>query len=59
MLVCHYPGDFLELEVMMKEGQTVAEGEKIARDLMDKLGVKESELITGAYMDLLLEQNKN
>ena len=39
----------------MREGQPVSEGEGIARDLMKKLGVSEEDLVTGAYMDLLLK----
>ena len=42
----------------MREGQAVSEGEEIARDLMDQLGVREGDLITGAYMDLLLQQRE-
>ena len=46
-------GDFLELEVVLRPGQTVAEGEAIARDLMAQLGVPEQALVSGAYLDLL------
>ena len=46
-------GTFLELEVVMKPGQPLAEGEQIARDLMRKLGVRPEDLIAGAYVDLL------
>jgi predicted adenylyl cyclase CyaB len=46
-------GDFLELEVVMQEGQPLAEGERIAADLMAKLGIAAADLIEGAYMDLL------
>ena len=49
-------GDFLELEVMMKDGQPVEDGQRIATDLMAKLGIEENELISGAYMDLLLNK---
>ncbi|XP_060074499.1 uncharacterized protein LOC132554209 [Ylistrum balloti] len=49
-------GDFMELEVMMKEGQTTEEGQQIAEDLMDKLGVKQSDLLSGAYMDMILKK---
>ena len=40
----------------MKENQSVKEGEEIAKDLMSKLGVKEADLVKGAYIDLLSEQ---
>ena len=46
-------GNFMELEVQLSENQTVEEGSKIANDLMEKLGVKKDDLITGAYHDLL------
>jgi predicted adenylyl cyclase CyaB len=46
-------GQFMELEVVMQEGQSDAEGQAIAEDLMARLGVEGSDLIEGAYMDLL------
>jgi predicted adenylyl cyclase CyaB len=46
-------GQFIELEVVLSDGQTDAEGQAVARDLMTRLGVDESDLIQGAYMDLL------
>uniref|UniRef100_A0A3P8Y2S3 CYTH domain-containing protein n=2 Tax=Esox lucius TaxID=8010 RepID=A0A3P8Y2S3_ESOLU len=48
-------GHLMELEVVMKEGQSLEEGEVIARSLMKELGVREDSLVTGAYIDLLLE----
>lgn len=49
-------GDFLELEVVLREGQTEAEGTAIARSLLAQLGVPESALISGAYLDLLQDE---
>ncbi len=46
-------GRFMELEVVLEEGQSDAEGQKIAEDLMSALGVERDDLIDGAYMDLL------
>ena len=46
-------GDFLELEVVLHEGQSDAEGQAIAEELMQALGVDRSALLEGAYMDLL------
>jgi predicted adenylyl cyclase CyaB len=46
-------GQFMELEVVMQDGQGDAEGQEIAEVLMSALGVERSDLIDGAYMDLL------
>lgn len=46
-------GQFMELEVVMREGQSDAEGQAIAEDLMVSLGVEKTDLLEGAYMDLL------
>jgi predicted adenylyl cyclase CyaB len=46
-------GHFLELEVVMREGQNDAEGQAIAEDLMDRLEVRPDALLEGAYMDLI------
>ena len=46
-------GQFMELEVVLEEGQSDLEGQKIAEDLMSALGVERTDLIDGAYMDLL------
>ncbi|XP_074660639.1 uncharacterized protein LOC141913089 isoform X2 [Tubulanus polymorphus] len=52
-------GNFMELEVVLNPDQTVSEGEAVANHLMDKLGINETDLITGAYMDLILEKQQN
>lgn len=46
-------GHFMELEVVMMEGQGEAQGQAIAEELMASLGVERSDLLEGAYMDLL------
>lgn len=46
-------GQFMELEVVLDNGQSDAEGQKIAEDLMSALGVERADLIDGAYMDFL------
>ena len=46
-------GQFMELEVVMEDGQSDAEGEAIAEELMVAFGVERSDLLEGAYMDLL------
>jgi adenylate cyclase class IV len=42
----------------MKDGQSVEEGQAIANDLMTKLDIQESDLISGAYMDLILKNKQ-
>ncbi|XP_066245693.1 uncharacterized protein [Euwallacea similis] len=49
-------GNFMELEVCLSSDQSEKDGEKIAYDLMAKLGVSEKDLICGAYADLLVVQ---
>jgi predicted adenylyl cyclase CyaB len=46
-------GHFLELEVVLHNGQSDAEGLAIAEDLMQRLGVDQTDLLEGAYMDLI------
>jgi predicted adenylyl cyclase CyaB len=46
-------GNFMELEVVLLPGQTDQEGQAVANDLMEKLGVLPQDLVEGAYMDLL------
>ncbi|XP_036828544.1 uncharacterized protein LOC118947720 isoform X6 [Oncorhynchus mykiss] len=48
-------GHYMELEVVLREDQRPEEGEAIARSLMKELGVGNDSLVTGAYVDLLLE----
>ena len=45
-------GPFMELEVVLQEGQSDAEGQIIAEGLMSSLGVERSDLLEGAYLDL-------
>ncbi|MFK7966671.1 MAG: class IV adenylate cyclase [Burkholderiaceae bacterium] len=46
-------GDFMELEVVLTETDTVAEGEAEAMALMKRLEIKPADLIDCAYVDLL------
>lgn len=48
-------GQYVELEVVRKPGETTAEGVAIANDLMDKLGISRDALLDKAYIDLLEE----
>lgn len=46
-------GHFLELEVVLQEGEASEVGVQEAHAIMAKLGVEPSQLIEGAYVDLL------
>lgn len=46
-------GHFLELEVVLGEGEPAQAGIDEAHRLMEKLGVRPSQLVEGAYVDLL------
>jgi adenylate cyclase class IV len=46
-------GDFMELEVVLREGQPETEGVRIAEALMRELGLAHAERLPGAYLDLL------
>ena len=46
-------GDFLELEVVLADGEPAEGGIGEAHELMAKLGVEAAQLIEGAYVDLL------
>jgi predicted adenylyl cyclase CyaB len=46
-------GQFMELEVVLQDGQSAAEGQSIAEELMLRLGVRKEDLLENAYMDLL------
>lgn len=49
-------GEFLELEVVLEDGETSEAGMKEAYALMQQLGVGEEQLIEGAYVDLLAQK---
>lgn len=49
-------GDFLELEVVLADPQSAADGEAVARALLVRLGIGADALIEGAYLDLLVHQ---
>jgi predicted adenylyl cyclase CyaB len=46
-------GNFLELEVVLREGEPAEAGVREAEDLVSRLGIKASQLIDRAYIDLL------
>ena len=49
-------GDFLELEVVLEDGEPLEAGMQEAHDIMARLDVEPSQLIEGAYLDLLIQQ---
>lgn len=48
-------GHFLELEVVLVDGESPDAGVREAHRLMDRLGIDTSQLIEGAYLDLLID----
>jgi adenylate cyclase class IV len=46
-------GEFLELEVVLRDDEPLAAGVQEAHELMARLGVDRSQLVEGAYVDLL------
>ncbi|MCY1506240.1 putative adenylyl cyclase CyaB [compost metagenome] len=49
-------GEFLELEVVLQDGEPAEAGVAEAHALMARLGVAEDQLVQGAYVDLLRAQ---
>ncbi len=48
-------GEFLELEVVLREDELLAAGVSEARELMQRLGVGSAQLVDRAYVDLLAQ----
>ena len=46
-------GEFLELEVVLREEETLAAGQQEASALLQQLGIEPSQLVERAYVDLL------
>jgi adenylate cyclase class IV len=46
-------GDFMEIEVVLEDGAPIESGVTEAHDLMHRLGIDASQLIDGAYVDLI------
>ena len=46
-------GHFMELEVGLRDEQTLADGEAIAQQLLTTLGIQAEQLLSQAYIDLL------
>ena len=46
-------GFFVELEIVLRDGQPPEDGHRIVRELMSALEIQDSDLLEGAYADLL------
>lgn len=46
-------GDFLELEVVLEEGEPIETGVSVAHELLEKIAVSHHQLIEESYIDLL------
>jgi adenylate cyclase class IV len=46
-------GDFLELEVVLRDGESADDGVAVAHDLLRRLRIDPGRLVPGAYVDLL------
>ena len=51
-------GDFLELEVVLRPGQSEEEGKVIADELLRRLGIGREDLLAEAYVDLLARRSQ-
>lgn len=49
-------GDFLELEVVLTEGESIEAGVHEAEQIVASLGIVKANLLEGAYLDLLAKQ---
>ena len=46
-------GTFVEIEVVLHQGQIPQEGYRIAEELMKRLHIEDDQLVSGAYADLI------
>lgn len=51
-------GTFMELEVVLRDGQPEEEGHRVARGWMDALEIAGSDLLEGAYADLMTQDGE-
>ena len=49
-------GAYIELEVVLEENQPFSDGAATAEELMVRLGIRDTELVDSAYVDLLLDR---
>jgi predicted adenylyl cyclase CyaB len=48
-------GDFIELEVVLRDDQTEQDGKRIAEGLLSQLGIGSHDLLAEAYIDMLMQ----
>ncbi|XP_012264750.2 uncharacterized protein LOC105691078 isoform X2 [Athalia rosae] len=48
-------GNFMELEVVLNDDQSLEYGQGIAEKLMSELGVQKKDCISGAYLDMIVK----
>lgn len=46
-------GDFVELEVVLAENESLQDGTTVARHIMSELGIAQDQLVEAAYVDLM------
>ncbi len=51
-------GWFMELEVVLSDGDSIRGAETETHRLMENLGIEQDDLVQGAYLDLLSAQNQ-
>lgn len=51
-------GFFVELEVVLNEGQACEDGKFVAEEIMKQLGIRETDWVAEAYIDLLERRTK-
>ena len=52
-------GHFLELEVLLADGEPSEAGSDVANNLLKMLGIPHDKLVEGSYLDLLNSKNPN
>ena len=50
-------GNFLELEVVLEDNESSEDGIEEAKTILCQLGVKDAQLVEGAYVDLLYQND--
>jgi predicted adenylyl cyclase CyaB len=50
-------GNFLELEVVLRSGQSEAKGQEIIKGLLRQFGIEPGQIVAEAYIDLLSSQS--